>query len=144
MLLRGAAPGDGASVRLGMSVPSIMEDGWWLTTLWAAGTADGEGVVTALAVAPANGPPPVPPLAVMGPIIAGALSGLLDQEDGRQLIRLRMSAAPDEGRPWKRPLILWLAVRWDPVRAAVMRPNELARELLRAFARAVDAAGRPG
>ncbi len=78
----------------------------------------------------------------MGPALAGALAGLLDQEDGRQLIRLRMPPAEDASRPWDRPLLLMTAVRWDPVRSATMRPNELARELLRAFARAVEARRR--
>jgi hypothetical protein len=36
-----------------------------------------------------------------------------------------------------------LAVRWDPVRATTLTPNELARELLRGFAAAVEALGRP-
>ncbi|MCY7418043.1 MAG: hypothetical protein LH650_06025, partial [Chloroflexi bacterium] len=105
---------------------------------------DADGVLEATAAAPLAGPPPGPPLVVMGPALAGALAGLLDQEDGRQLIRLRMPPAPDEARPWARPLLLMTAVRWDPVRNATMRPNELARELLRAFARAVEAAGAPG
>jgi hypothetical protein len=126
---------------LGMSAPSIMDDGWWLTHLWAV---DDGGIVDAMAVAPSGGPPPEPPVAVLGRVLAGALAGLLDQEDGRQLIRLRMPPAADESRPWHRPLLLMTAVRWDPVRAAVMRPNELARELLRAFARATEAAATPG
>lgn len=128
----------GAEISLGMSEPSVMDDGWWLTNLWAA---DDAGVVTCRQVAPPAGPPPGPPLATVGPSLAGALAGLLDQEDGRQLIRLRMPPAADESRPWDRPLLLWAAVRWDPVRASTMRTNELARELLRAFSRAVDAAG---
>ena len=129
------------SVELGMSAPSIMDDGWWLTHLWAA---DADGVVEATDAAPISGPPPGPPLLTMGPALAGALAGLLDQEDGRQLIRLRMPPADDDARPWARPLLLMTAVRWDPIRRATMRPNELARELLRAFARAVEAAGAPG
>lgn len=132
---------DASRVQLGMGAPSIMDDGWWLTHLWVT---DADGVVEASRVAPIGGPPPGPPLAVMGPALAGALAGLLDQEDGRQLIRLRMPPAEDASRPWARPLLLMTAVRWDPVRSATMRPNELARELLRAFARAVEAAGAPG
>jgi hypothetical protein len=128
-------------ILLGMSEPRIMDDGWWLTNMWAI---DGAGIVPASVVAPAAGPPPDPPLQVIGPVFAGALSGLLAQEEGRQLIRLRLPPAEDESRPWDRPLMLWVAVRWDPVRASVLRPNELARELLRAFARAVEAASRPG
>jgi len=118
-----------------------MDDGWWLTHLWVA---DESGVVDTMAVAPAGGPPPGTPLGAIGPRVAGALSGLIDQEDGRQLIRLRMPPAADESRPWERPLLCMLAVRWDPVRASVMQRNELARELLRGFAAAVEAVGRPG
>ena len=125
----------------GMTTPSIMDDGWWLTHLWAE---DGEGVLEARSVAPVTGPPPGPPLATLGPSLAGALAGLIDQEDGRQLIRLRMPPAADETRPWERPLLLMTAIRWDPIRAATLRPNELARELLRAFASAVEAAGSVG
>jgi hypothetical protein len=129
------------SALLGMSAPSVMEDGWWLATLWAS---DAHGVVEASRIAPRGGPPPGTPLAVLGPSLSGALSGLLAQAEGRQLIRLRMPPAPDDQRPWNRPLLLWVAVNWDPVRAATLRPNQLARELLRAFARAVEAAGSPG
>jgi hypothetical protein len=118
-----------------------MEDGWWLTHLWAQ---DELGVVSARDAAPVAGPPAGPPLLSMGPILAGALAGLIDQEDGRQLIRLRMPPAADETRPWERPLVLMTAIRWDPVRSATMRPNELARELLRAFGRAVEGVGAPG
>ncbi|MEO6350023.1 MAG: hypothetical protein ABIP53_05165 [Candidatus Limnocylindrales bacterium] len=124
-----------------MTSPSVMDDGWWLTHLWVADT---DGVVEALAVAPAAGPPPGTPILAIGPRLAGALAGLIDQEDGRQLIRLRMPPPTDEARPWERPLLCMLAVRWDPVRASVMEKNELARELLRGFAAAVEAVARPG
>ena len=123
-----------------MSSPSVMEDGWWLATLWGE---DDDGVVECATIAPLAGPPPGPPLGILGPSLAGALAGLLDQEDGRQLIRLRMPTAPDESRPWRRPLLLWVAVRWDPLRAATMRSSALCRELLQAFARSVEAAGGP-
>jgi len=125
---------------LGMSAPSVMDDGWWLSNLWAA---DDVGVLQAADVAPLSGPPPGAPLQTIGPSLAGGLAGLLAQEDGRQLIRLRMPPAQDEARPWDRPLLLWVAVCWDPIRAATMRPNELARELMRAFGRALSAAGSP-
>ena len=138
--LRAPGGGEGGEVRLGMTAPSVMDDGWWLTHLWAE---DAGGVVDARAVAPLAGPPPGPPLLTIGPSLAGALAGFLDQEDGRQLIRLRMPPAPDDTRPWDRPLVLMTAVRWDPVRAATLRPNDLARELLRGFAQAVEAAGSP-
>jgi hypothetical protein len=139
--LRGPAGAPGPRVRLGMRKPSVMEDGWWLTTLWAE---DDDGVVEARVVAPLAGPPPEPPLRVIGPILSGALMGLLDQEDDRQLIRLRMGPAADEAEPWRRPLLLLVAVRWDPVRAATMTENALAGELMRAFRHAIDVAGAPG
>ncbi len=139
--LRAAADTVAPRVRLGMSPPSTMEDGWWLSTLWAF---DDDGIVDVRSIAPLAGPPPTPPLMVLGPAFAGALSGLILEEGGRQQIRFRLPPAPDESKPWDRPLIVWLAVTWDPVRAAVMRPNELAREVLRAFGAAITAAGRPG
>jgi hypothetical protein len=70
--------------------------------------------------------------------------GLLDQEDGRQLIRLRMTPADDEAQPWRRPLMLIVAVRWDPIRSSTMRTNELAGELMRAFRQSIDVANAPG
>jgi hypothetical protein len=138
--LRVRDPGAPRGIRAGMSAPSVTDDGWWLTHLYAT---DDDGVIDARAVAPRAGPPPGQPLQSLGPAIAGALAGLLDQEDGRQLIRLRMPPATDPARPWDRPLVLATAVRWDPVRAATMRPNELARELVRAFVRALEAVGSP-
>jgi len=131
----------GPRVRLGMLRPSVMDDGWWLTTLWVE---DEEGVVEARAVAPLAGPPPVAPLQVIGLTLSNALMGLLDQEDGRQLIRLRMPPADDEAQLWRRPLLVLVAVRWDPVRASSMTTNQLAGELMRAFRNAIDAAGAPG
>lgn len=139
-MLAGRAARAGEVV-IGLTHPSVMDDGWWLTHLWAQ---DDDGVVNARDAAPLAGPPAGPPLLSIGPVLAGALAGFIDQEDGRQLIRLRMPPAADEGRPWDRPLLLMTAIRWDPIRTATMRPNELARELLRAFGRAVEAVGAPG
>ncbi|MEP7159230.1 MAG: hypothetical protein ABI797_07365, partial [Chloroflexota bacterium] len=131
----------GEKLRAGLTTPSVMDDGWWLTHLWVA---DDEGVIQATEIAPAAGPPPGTPLNALGPRVAGSLSGLIAEEDGRQLIRLRMPPAADESRPWERPLLCMLAVRWDPVRATVLAREELAKELLRGFAAAVEAVGRPG
>jgi len=139
--LRGPGEEIGPRVRLGMSKPNKMEDGWWLTTLWVE---DDDGIIEARTVAPAAGPPPVPPLQVIGPTLSNALMGLLDQEDGRQLIRMRMAPAEDEAEPWRRPLMILTAVRWDPVRASTMRDNDFVKELMRAFRRAIDVAGAPG
>jgi hypothetical protein len=140
VLRRGGGQPD-RRVRAGMAKPSVMEDGWWLTHLWVV---DDAGVVEALDVAPSAGPPPGAPLQAIGPRLAGALSGLIAEEDGRQMVRLRMPEAAHESRPWERPLLCMVAIKWDPVRASVMRENELARELLRGFAAAVEGTGRPG
>ncbi len=137
----GAAGAPGATLSAGMTPPSVLDDGMWLTHLWVA---DEEGVVSALLAAPAAGPPPGTPLEGLGPRIAGALSGLIAEAGGRQQVRLRMPVADDEARPWERPLVCMVAIRWDPVRAALMKQPELARELLRGFAAAVEALGRPG
>jgi len=140
--LRGAVGEQGRKLTAGMSAPSVMDDGWWLTHVWVTGETG--GVVEAIEVAPAAGPPPGAPLTAIGPRVAGALSGLIAEEDGRQLIRLRMPPPADESRPWERPLLCMVAIRWDPVRASVLQKNQLARELLRGFAAAVEAVGRPG
>jgi hypothetical protein len=141
VLLRGRAGDADRRLQAGMTRPSVMEDGWWLAHVWLA---DGDGVVPASEVAPLAGPPPGAPLDVLGPRISGALQGLIAEEGGRQMLRLRMPEAEDETRPWERPLVLMLAVRFDPVRAVVMREGELAREVLRGFAAACEAVGRPG
>jgi hypothetical protein len=141
--IRGRDPGNAGAARLsaGMTAPSSTDDGWWLAHLWVA---DDGGIVDALDLAPAAGPPPGTPIAAMGPRLAGALSGLIAEEDGRQLIRLRMPAAADEARPWERPMLVMLAIRWDPVRASIMSRNQLAHELIVGFASAVEALARPG
>jgi hypothetical protein len=131
----------GGPFHAGMTSPSQTDDGWWLAHLWVA---DADGVVEAVEVAPVAGPPPGTPIAAMGPRLAGALSGLIAEEDGRQLIRLRMPPATDESRPWERPMLVMLAIRWDPIRASVMTRDQLAHELIVGFASAVEALGRPG
>ena len=141
MLLRAAQTKPAARLRAGLSKPSQTDDGWWLTHLWLA---DEGGIVEASLIAPPAGPPPGAPLQTIGPRLAGALAGLIAQEQDRQMIRLRMPPAPDESRPWQRPLLCTLAVKWDPVRVATMPDNELARELLRGFAAALEGVGRPG
>jgi hypothetical protein len=133
--------GAGSGRHAGMTSPSVTDDGWWLAHLWVA---DPQGIVEAREVAPAAGPPPGTPIGALGPRLAGALSGLIAEEDGRQLIRLRMPPAADESRPWERPMLVMLAIRWDPVRQSVMTRNQLAHELIVGFAAAVEAVGRPG
>jgi hypothetical protein len=71
---------DGHSLRVGMSRPTTTDDGWWLALVWVS---DDEGVVPFVDLAPAGGPRPEPPLARLGPTLAGALSGLSLADAGR-------------------------------------------------------------
>ena len=140
--LHGPGGSLGPRVRLGMTKPTVMDDDWWVFTLWVE---DDDGVIECRTVAPAAGPPPTPPLQVLGPTLANALMGLLDQEDGRQLIRMRMAEAEDEAEPWRRPLMILTARALGPgAQASTMRDNELVAEMMRAFRRAIDVAGAPG
>jgi hypothetical protein len=133
--------GSGLRIEIAMSAPSTTDDGWWLGILWAQ---DDEGVVELERAASPAGVPPSPPLFVLGPAFAGALSGFVAEEGGRQALRIRLPPADPPDRAWSRPTILQVALRWDPVRAATMTPNELARTILEAFGRALSAAGAPG
>ena len=123
------------SLRAGISRPADGPDDWWLAVLWLA---DVDGVVSFADVAPTAGPPPDPPLARLGPAFAGALSGLIREENGRLAIRLTPVAPPDDpDRPWRCPVAVRAAFKWEPVRAAALRPNELADMVLAAFARSI-------
>ena len=115
-------------------------DGWWMTLLWVA---DDDGVVSFRDVASTAGPPPEPPLARLGPALSGALSGLILEDAGRLQLRVGSLVAPeDPARPWRAPLAVRAAFRFEPARAATMRPNELAETVLAAFRRAVERLGR--
>jgi hypothetical protein len=128
-------------LRAGMARPSEAPDGWWLALLWVV---DDEGVIPFTDVAPAAGPPPDPPLARLGPALAGALSGLILEDAGRLQVRVAGLVPPaDEARPWRAPLAVRAAFRFEPARAAAMRPNELADTVLAAFRRAVEGLARP-
>ena len=134
------AAADGRNLRLGMSRPTTTDDGWWLALLWVA---DDEGVVSFVDLAPAAGPRPEPPLARLGPSVAGALSGMILEDAGTLSIRLAtVVPAADPARPWRVPAALRAAFRWEPMRAAAMRPNELAETVLAAFRRSLEALGR--
>jgi hypothetical protein len=127
--------------RAGMARPSEAPDGWWLAVLWVA---DDEGVASFRDVAPAAGPPPDPPLGRLGPAISGALSGLILEDGGRHQMRLATIVPPDDPtRPWRVPLAVRAAFRFEPARAATMRPNELAETVLAGFRRAVEGLHRP-
>jgi hypothetical protein len=123
-----------------MTRPTTIDD-WWTAILWAS---DGSDVVAFTKLAPAAGPPPDPPLARLGPALAGSLSGLILEDDGRLQIRLGLVVPPaDGGRPWRCPALVRVAFRWEPARAAVLRPTELAAEVLGGFKRSLEGLGRP-
>jgi len=131
----------GRTLRAGMSRPSEAPDGWWLAVMWVA---DDDGVVGFREVAPDAGPPPDPPLARLGPAVGGGLSGLILEDAGRLQMRLGMIApADDPTRPWRAPLAIRAAFRFEPARAATMRPNEIAEAVLTAFRRAVESLRKP-
>jgi len=123
-----------------MSRPSAPADDWWTAILWVA---DADGLATFVELAPAAGPPPEPPLARLGPSLAGGLSGLILEDAGRLQIRIGLAVPlPDQERPWRCPAVVRAAFRWEPARAASMRPNDLATEVLTAFRRAIEGLGR--
>jgi hypothetical protein len=127
-------------LQAGMARPSETPDGWWMALMWVA---DDEGVVSFRDVAPAAGPPPDPPLGRLGPALSGALSGLILEDAGRLQLRVGGLVPPDDPeRPWRAPLAVRAAFRFEPARAATMRPNELAETVLAAFRRAVERLAR--
>ncbi len=127
-------------LQVGMSRPTTGPDAWWLAVMWVR---DADGVVSFRDVAPAAGPPPDPPLARLGPSLAGGLSGLILEDAGRLSIRLGLLAPPDDPeRPWRCPLAVRAGFQFEPARAATMQPNLLATEVLTAFRRSVEALGR--
>jgi hypothetical protein len=120
----------------GMTRPQDGPDDWWLGVLWVT---DDEGVVSFREMGPASGPPPEPPLAHLGPAFAGALSGMILEEDGRLAIRLAPLYPPeDDSRPWRCPLVIRAAFRWEPALLQVLRPNQLAERVLAGFGHAVE------
>jgi len=124
-----------------MSRPMTTDDGWWLAMLWVV---DADGVIAFRDLAPVAGPPPGPPLLRMGPIFSGSLSGMILEENGRLSVRLNVVAPPDDpARPWVCPLAIRAAFKWEPMRAATMRPNEIAEAVLSGFVRGVEALSRP-
>jgi hypothetical protein len=128
-------------LQVGMSRPQVPTEDWWTTILWVADEAG--DLVPFTDLAPAAGPPPEPPLARLGPSLAGGLSGMILEDAGRLQIRLGPVVPPEDPmRPWRAPAIARAAFRWEPARAASLRPNDLATEVLTAFRRAVEGLGR--
>lgn len=129
------------TLQAGMARPSDAPDGWWLAVLWVT---DADGVVSFRDVAPIAGPPPDPPLGRLGPAISGALSGLILEDDGRLQMRLGLISPPDdETRPWRVPLAIRVAFRFEPARAVTMRPSELSETVMAGFVRAIEGLNRP-
>jgi hypothetical protein len=130
----------GRTLRAGMSRPVTPADDWWAAILWVA---DGQVVALFTDLAPSGGPPPDPPLVRLGPPLTGGLSGLILEDDGRLQVRLGQVVAPaDPDRPWRSPVLVRVAFRWEPARAAALRPNQLAAEVLTAFRGAAEELGR--
>jgi hypothetical protein len=128
-------------MRVGMGRPSEADGGWWLAMCWVS---DDDGLVTFRDVAPAGGPPPEPPAIRLGPSLAGSLSGLVLEEAGRLQFRVAPLSPPaDPRRPWDAPLAVLIGIRPEPMRAAAMRPNELAEAVLAGFRRTVEGLSRP-
>ena len=66
------------------------------------------------------------------------------EEAGRLSIRIAtVVPADDPSRPWKVPAAVRAAFKWEPMRAAAMRPNELADAVLAGFRRSIEGLGRP-
>jgi hypothetical protein len=49
----------------------------------------------------------------------------------------------DDARPWRCPLAIRAAFRWEPALAATLSQNELASQVLAGFRRAVEGLSRP-
>ncbi len=128
-------------LQAGMNRPVDGPDDWWLVVLWVT---DHEGVVSFREVGPVSGPPPEPPLLHLGPAFAGALSGMIREDEGRLSIKLAPLYPPeDDTRPWRCPLVIRAAFRWEPALLQTMRPNQLADQVLAGFRRAVESLHRP-
>ncbi|HEY7590072.1 MAG TPA: hypothetical protein VH723_03715 [Candidatus Limnocylindrales bacterium] len=127
---------DDRRLTVGLGRPSVGPDGWWLAVAWAA---DEDGVATFADVAPAAGPPPDPPVARLGASIAATLSGWILEEGGRLAIRLAPVVPPDDpSRPWRNPIAVRAAFKFEPARAGTVTPNALAELVLDAFAGALE------
>ena len=127
--------------RAGMGRPSDLDGGWWVTLVWVA---DEDGVATFRDIGPLGGPPPGPPTARLGPTLAGSLSGMILEEDGRLQLKVAPVNPPTEAsRPWDAPALLLLGIRFEPMRAAAMSANELADAVLAGFRRSVESLSRP-
>jgi hypothetical protein len=118
-----------------------MPDGWWIALFWAQ---DADGVISCRDAAPLAGPPPTPPLERYGALMTNGLGDLLAVEAGRSCLKLRLLGdAADRAEPWRRPLAMQVAAKWDAMRVATMTSSKVAEAALDAFARAIEIAHRP-
>lgn len=125
----------------GMAKPVDGPDDWWLAVMWVT---DDEGVVSFREVGPTAGPPPEPPLLRLGPSFAGSLSGLIREDDGRLQLRLTPLVPPEnDAQPWRCPLAIRTAFRFEPALLQTLRPNQLAEQVLTGFRRSVESLHRP-
>jgi hypothetical protein len=76
--------------------------------------------------------------------MTNGLGDLLAVEEGRSCLKLRLvGEVADAGEPWRRPLALQVAAKWDSLRIATMSGSKVAEAALDAFARAVEVANKP-
>ncbi|MFM8403202.1 MAG: hypothetical protein ACKN98_01490, partial [Candidatus Limnocylindrus sp.] len=138
IVIEGRAAGE---IRAGATQPSTLTDGWWIALFWVQ---DGEGVVSCREVAPLAGPPRITPLERYGVLMTNGLGDLLAVEDGRSCLKVRLVGdAVDPSEPWRRPLAMQVAAKWDSLRIATMSGSKVAEAALDAFARAVEVAHKP-
>ena len=137
MIIEGRPEGE---IRAGCTPPWEL-DGWWFTLFWVQ---DDDEVVSCREVAPLAGPPPVTPLERYGVLMTNGLGDLLAVEEGRSCLKVRLAGeAADPSEPWRRPLALQVAAKWDSLRVATMTESKVAQAALDAFARAVEVANKP-
>ncbi|MBU6256576.1 MAG: hypothetical protein KGN04_04025 [Chloroflexi bacterium] len=76
--------------------------------------------------------------------MTNTLGDLLVVEEGRFCLKLRLLGdLQDPHEPWRRPLVLQVAAKWDPLRIATMTETKVAEAALDAFTRAIEVAHRP-
>lgn len=76
--------------------------------------------------------------------MTNGLGDLLAVEEGRSCLKVRLAGeAADPREPWRRPLALQVAAKWDSLRVATMTESKVAQAALDAFARAVEVANKP-
>ena len=127
-------------LRAGIDRPTEIE-GWWLAVLWVV---DDEGIVPCRLVAPPPARRRIPRTLAWDRSSRAACPAsswrTKNASSCASACRCRPMSPID---PWSAPLVVQLAVRWEPARAAAMTPSKLADVALAAFRRAVEAASRP-